>query len=87
MTKKEPQWVEIIEGDAKSYPPPFQRIEIETRPRALYQRSTEYTHCFGRRTGITEVTAYFGHYEGKTLSFFNILRWRSAPERFAGDKS
>lgn len=74
--KKPPVWVEVNEGNAKTFPPPFQRIEIVTRPRVLYAHSSEYVHCFGRRTGISEVTVYFGRFEEKRISLFNVVRWR-----------
>ena len=85
--RKKQEWVEIDEGNAKTYPPPFRRIEIETRPRALYSRSTEYVHCFGYRSGITEVTVHFGHYEEKIISLFNIVKWRVAHESRVCDAS
>ena len=70
------EWIEITPGDPRTYPKAFVRIEVEAKPGAIFSGRPDYTHAFGRRTGIKCVTLPL---LDRDLSLEQIVRWRTVP--------
>jgi hypothetical protein len=69
-------WTVISIYDVDTLPPPFERLEIECKPRVLYPKCPAYTHCFGMRNGIHSVQLFYADGTTKDVGFQAILKWR-----------
>lgn len=77
-SKSASEWVKVDARDIETYPPMHKRIEIITQPRALYPHSEIYTHCWGERISVSEVSVVYGNRQYKILGWLALAKWRLA---------
>ena len=74
---KQRPWVEVRPSNPDTLPPPFKRIEIETRPGAIFMKCHWYTRGYAVRDVIDGVTMPLLK---RKLPFTSIIRWRLTDE-------
>lgn len=77
-SKTASEWIQVDSRNIDTYPPMHRRIEIVTKPRALYQHSECYVHCWGERISVNEVSVVFGRSQYKVLGWLAMEKWRLA---------
>ena len=69
-------WVTVNLADVNTLPPALARIEIQSRPGAIWPRLPWYTHAYGSRVTVSRVNLPL---IGREIELSEILCWRRVP--------